>query len=68
MQSKLIPVAALILFFSSAVSAQHLFMTADTSGFGSPSLFFGISTTRIDKELGEDYTLVTARVEIGIGR
>ena len=51
-----------------AVHAQQLFTTARTGGFGSPSLLFGISYTAIDEDRGENFTLLTARLSVGIGR
>ena len=56
------------LVFPQAVRAQQLFTTARTGGFGSPSLLFGISYTALDKDRGENYTLLTARLSLGIGR
>jgi len=56
------------LILSQSVCAQQLFTTARTGGFGSPSLLFGVSYTAIDEDRGENYTLLTARVSVGIGR
>ena len=57
-----------IVAASETLQAQHLFTTAETSGFGSPALLFGFSRTTLDEGLGEDFTLLTARVSIGIGK
>jgi hypothetical protein len=56
------------LAFFARADAQQLFSTARTDGFGSPSVVIGFSYTRIDPDQGENFTLITARASVGIGR
>jgi hypothetical protein len=57
-----------LVLISSDAFSQQLFSTAETRGFATPSVLVGFSFVRQDADQGEDFTLITARASIGIGR
>lgn len=58
----------LLLLLGTECRAQALFNTANTNGFGSPSVLIGFSFVRQDQDQGEDFNSITARASVGIGR
>jgi hypothetical protein len=59
---------ALVLLTVGPACAQNLFVTARTGGFGSVSLLAGFSIVSMDEAEAADFTALTVRGSIGIGR
>ena len=60
--------ALLLLLFCTVAHAQSFFETAQTDGFGSPSILVGAGITRLDSDIGSDFSQFFVRGSVGIGR